>query len=80
MRQGSGAKEIEGRGCAPAEEVGSCCAVETQTFLIEHSQNLEIWFKFSPHKIGSISKKDDCAKKPKIYNNNTSYAHETLDL
>ena len=75
MRQGSAAKERGGRGCAPVEAVASCCTVETQTFLIEHGQNLEVWFMFSPYEIRSIPKKDDCTTKPKKYNNNTSFAH-----
>ena len=54
MRQGSGAKERGGRGCAPVEVVASRCTVETQTFLIEHSQNLEVWFMFT---VQSIQKK-----------------------
>ena len=45
VRQGSGAKEIEGRGCAPVEAVGSRCCTGTRTFLAEHNWILEICVK-----------------------------------
>ena len=44
-REGFEAKELMGGRCsAPVEAVASRCCNETQTFLIEHSRNLEIVF------------------------------------